>query len=317
MPVQQDRLKMDSRVLLLGSCFSEVVGRRLQGNKLCAAVNPFGVIFNPISILTLMELAMKGETVPEHTYLKRGELHCSYLAHSDFSESDLDLLKLRLNKSMNDFSEMLENADCLFLTFGTSIVYTTRKSGLLVANCHKQPAAEFEKRFLKVGEIVERAAGVFEKLKSANPKLKIILTVSPVRHTKEGIENNQVSKSILRLACEELKQQFGHVRYFPSYELLLDDLRDYRFFSDDLVHPSMEGEEYVWEKFAKAYLSDEVHDFIKKWTKLKRAVEHRPFHPETLSHQKFVRKTIEQLRGLESTVDVEQEIRIMQGQLKE
>jgi hypothetical protein len=186
----------------------------------------------------------------------------------------------------------------------------------IAANCHKTPTTNFEKRLLERTEILKSFEEFYSKLKSVNPQARIILTVSPVRHLKDTLELNSISKSILRLTCHSIANQFPDVEYFPAYEILLDDLRDYRFYKTDRIHPTEEAVEYIWQKFADAYFDEETKKFISEWKNIRRDLTHRSFHPESKSHKKFLKSLLLKLESLQSQADVAKEIQEVKSYLE-
>jgi hypothetical protein len=185
----------------------------------------------------------------------------------------------------------------------------------IVANCHKRPSRDFEKRLLSVDDIVTSFSELYTRLKKINPGLHTILTVSPVRHLRDTIPLNSVSKAVLRMACHRIATEFGGVDYFPAYEIMIDDLRDYRFYDRDMIHPSSVAEDYIWERFAECYLDDDARQFMKKWTKIQAALHHKPFHVKSPGHQNFVKEMLNKLQDVQSIVNVDAEIKTIQAQL--
>jgi hypothetical protein len=308
-------IQLKSGILTQGSCFSDAIGARLATHKLRALVNPFGVIYNPESIHKVLSYSIFNEPLPDHTFIHHHEVHLNYNFHSEFSSTRKDDLASRLMNTIGSTHYFLKDADWLLITYGTAWVYHRKDTGEIVANCHKLPSATFSKALLTPEAIASSFKSFFENLKRYNPRIRVVLTVSPVRHLKDTLELNSVSKSILRLACHQLAGQYDDVDYFPAYEIMMDDLRDYRFYDSDMLHPTQEAEGYIWERFAERYFSPDVKDFIQRWTSILLAMRHRPFHPETLAHQQFLRDTLDKLDALKVLVDVEEEIAIVKKQL--
>jgi hypothetical protein len=213
-------------------------------------------------------------------------------------------------------SHLIPQTSNLILTFGTSFIYKLLNPQVYVANCHKMPKNLFEKELLSVKDICRGFAVLYRELKEINPNLRIILTVSPVRHTKDGMAENQVSKSILRAACHYLTTDYEDVEYFPSYEIMMDDLRDYRFYKPDMIHPNEVAEQYIFEKFSETYFDENLKDFIKKWQPIQKALAHRPFDEKSESHQKFLKKLLKDLQEISTLVNVEKEISEISFSLK-
>ncbi len=310
-------IALDSRVVTQGSCFSDAMGQRMLDNKMTALVNPFGVIYNPVSVHRALEYAVYNEPPPEHTFTRNGDIFVNFDVHSDFSALDRPALTQRLREAIGGTHYFLSDADWLVLTYGTAWVYTRTETGEIVANCHKLPASFFEKSLLSVNEIVSSFGSFQERLYRINPRIRIILTVSPVRHLRDTLEGNSVSKAMLRIACDEIVREFTNVEYFPAFEIMMDDLRDYRFYSEDMLHPTAQAEDYIWQKFGERYFSEDLRNFINQWTPLKTALRHRPFHPQSPAHQQFLRETLKKLQGLGQQVDVSNEISYITQQLRD
>jgi hypothetical protein len=211
--------------------------------------------------------------------------------------------------------DFLRQADLMILTFGTAVGYIHRESRQLVANCHKIPQRAFEKTLLPLPDMQDAFAALQAHVQAFNPGLRLVLTVSPVRHLKDTLTGNSVSKALLRVLCHQLQQQYPAVSYFPAYELLLDDLRDYRFYKADLIHPTEVAEDYIWEKFRDAYFDAAFQQFTADWDKIRQALAHRPFQPASAAHQQFLHRTLAQLGQLHHQVDCRTEIEQVKNQL--
>lgn len=303
-PQSVHKIGLKSKMLSIGSCFANAIGNRLKENKFQVSVNPFGVIFNPISIFKLLQPF----TLNEKDYVNVQDIFFHYDFHSDFSGLDKEALKNLMQTQINETQKSLKDLDILMITLGTAFVYELKENRQIVANCHKQPAGLFEKRLLGVDEIIDAFQKLYQHLQIQNPKLKIILTLSPVRHTKDTLPLNAVSKSILRLAIHEITTQFPEISYFPAYEILMDDLRDYRFYKSDLIHPNEMAEDYIWEKFSNAFLDAESKVFLTKWSKIQKDLAHKPSHPESKSHQIFLKNLLIELQNIAQSIDVNEEI---------
>lgn len=310
------RLSLRRPLLSVGSCFADVIGERLQTAKFPVLVNPFGTIFHPLPAACLLSLALEEKMPPPESYLYFQERWLNYLLHSSISAPSPEALQQQLAQSLQKVRSTLLEAQVLMLTLGTSFVYELLDPALTVANCHKQPQKLFNKRLVTAEEMLQTLINLWQQSKALNPDLKLILTVSPVRHLKDTLELNSVSKAQLRVVCHQLSEIHPQdIYYFPSYELLMDDLRDYRFYGTDLLHPSAEAEQYVWEKFTYALLDKESSDFLKEWTPLQQAITHRPFNPTSAAHQQFLKKTLQKLQALPYPVDVSKEIKKLQEQI--
>ena len=311
-----DGLSLQDKIITIGSCFSDDVGKKLFQNKFNVLINPFGTVYNPISIHQLLMMATNHTVPPEGGYIERDEVYYHYGFHSSWNDKTLPALQFRLKEQIQKVHLAVAGCRCVIITYGTAWVYEHLATKSIVANCHKIPQRYFEKKLLTQKRILESFEGFYAQMKKINPTLRIILTVSPVRHIKDTLELNSVSKSILRLACHTLTQTFDGVNYFPAYEIMMDDLRDYRFYGSDMIHPSRQAVDYIWEKFCESLLSAETNEFIGEWKKIRAALKHKPFHPESPSHQKFLQETLDKLHRLKNQADVSDEIESVRMQIK-
>jgi hypothetical protein len=313
---QERQLTRTARVLTVGSCFADSIGARLRLNKVNALVNPFGTVFQPLALAQLLRAAAGEEQDwQQHVVEARGRWQ-SYDFHSTIgAESPVELLQL-IQETVRRVGDFVRTADTVVLTLGTAWAYRLRETGELVSNLHKLPASLFEKELLTADEIVNGLAEVHALLRRINPAIQIVLTVSPVRHIKDTLPLNAVSKSVLRVACHYLSELLPGVSYFPAYELLTDELRDYRFYASDMLHPSEVAEDYIWDKFARAYFDADFGRFRKEWAAVRQSLGHRPLHLGAPEHRTFLDQTAERLERLSSQgVDVRQELRDVQRQL--
>ena len=240
------------RILFVGSCFADNIGKRFEEEKFRAMVNPFGVMYNPVSVLHTVK------KVANHTF------------------------------------------DTAVFTLGTNHVYVERATGEIVDNCQKRPQREFEERELTVEECADALSEAITLLRQANPKVNIIITVSPIRYAKYGYHGSQLSKAVLLLATDKvIKEEGERVYYFPAYEIVNDELRDYRFYKADMLHPNEQAVEYIWEQLVATCFSAEAKQFLEEWRPFKEALAHRPFHPEAAAYQDFIKKTKEKAKMLE------------------
>ena len=283
----------DAKIFALGSCFAESISERLKRAKFSITTNPFGVLFNPFSIANALERLDDSRSFAVCDITAGRDSYFSFEAHSSLDGKSHTEAFANMNRAVAMGSRALHDADWVILTFGTAWVY--EKSGRVVANCHKQPASEFERRRLSVAEIVERYSNLFDGVLRDK---KVILTVSPVRHVGDGLQENSVSKATLRLAVEELVTKYENAHYFPSYEILIDDLRDYRYYADDLAHPSIMAVAYVWEKFCDTVLTDAAKTKLPLVEQIVAASEHRPFNPESEAHRIFCRKMVSKIEQM-------------------
>lgn len=300
-------LEHSAKIFALGSCFAENISERLAKAKFSVTTNPFGVLFNPFSIANALERLDDTRAFAVCDIHAGRDNYFSYEAHSSLDGKTHTEIFANLNRAVAQGSKALRDAEWVILTFGTAWIY--EREGRVVANCHKQPTKEFERRRLSVAEIVERYTSLFE---GALRGKKVILTVSPVRHLGDGLQENSVSKATLRLAVEELCARFESVHYFPSYEILNDDLRDYRYYADDLAHPSKMAIDYVWERFCEGVLSDKARKLLPQIEQIVTAAEHRPFNPDGEAHRAFCRKMLEKSNAL-SEIDFSEEKKIFES----
>ncbi len=257
------KLNHQHKILTIGSCFSDEIGKRLTDLKFDGLINPFGVIFNSHSIQNLIERSIQKKYFTTADVHQNGEEFFCFDVHSSFNALTKEAVLEELNSTLDKVHDYILSCDVLMITLGTSWIYEWKTSNQIVANCHKVDAKQFEKRLLTTEENLKSLELIVSDLKKINPTIRIITTVSPVRHTKDGMIENNVSKARLLDALYQLSQN-NHVEYFPSYELVLDDLRDYRFFKEDLIHPSKQAVDYIWEKFSDTYFEQSTQTIIQK-----------------------------------------------------
>lgn len=293
------KVSYQSGLIFLGSCFTNHIGERMLELKFKADVNPFGIIYNPVSVKNSLEKLIENKSFQEDDLEFYNGRWYSFYHHTGFSHHDKKICLDRINKKIQDSSEFLRKADFLFLSFGTARVYELTETGQVVSNCHKLPSKYFNYRLLDSEEI----AGIYEKLivslQGFNPALKIIFTLSPIRHWKDGAVGNQLSKAILLVAIHRLVNKFPNAKYFPSYELMMDDLRDYRFYTEDMLHISSIAVDYIWDKFQKALLDKSARNLIPKIEKILKAVKHRPFDSGSESYKTFQFRVLKDMEEIQ------------------
>ncbi|TKG92441.1 GSCFA domain protein [Puteibacter caeruleilacunae] len=298
-PEYEWEIDYSSKIMMLGSCFSENIGEILQDLKYNVDLNPFGILYNPVSIKNSLEILLARRLFKEDDLFEYGGKWNSYFHHSRFSSVDKGEAVSLINERINHGADALESLDYLVITFGTSWIYELKTTGLVVSNCHRVPASEFSRYRISVMEMIDEYRDLLERLWSRNPKLKVLFTVSPIRHWKDGAVENQLSKSMLIMLVHQLVKGFGEerVNYFPSYEIMMDDLRDYRFYADDMLHPSQQAVKYIWKRFKNSLLIAEDESLRKQINKLNKAVHHRAMNSNSIEYEKFVKK---QLKGIEN-----------------
>ncbi|GGK67306.1 GSCFA domain-containing protein [Rufibacter glacialis] len=316
-PIAPIRFSRTKGIFTMGSCFAEVMGRRLQEAKAQVLVNPFGTIFNPLSLHKLLRAAITQDTHDLAAGLvEQNGIWYHYDFHSSFSHAEPEELVRQLQVQLEKARVFLGQTQALLLTWGTAYVYARNDTGSFVANCHKIPQKAFTKRLLSLDELVQDTRQTLHLLQQHYPSLQVILTVSPVRHLKDTLPLNAVSKSLLRVAAHQAMESHPQITYFPAYEILLDDLRDYRFYANDLLHPSEMAEDYIWEKFIQAYADPAFTHFLGRWQEIRRELAHKPFHPHSQGHQQFLQKLLQKLQALSLEADMQTEIATVQRQLR-
>lgn len=309
-PKAKYKLDYNSKVFFLGSCFTEKVGEMLSKFKFDTTVNPFGVIYNPVSVANSLKILLEEREFFEEDLNFANDLWFSFYHHSRFSSPDVNECLHTINSEITKASLSLANSEVLFITFGTSWVYELIDSGTIVSNCHKQPAKDFNRYRLHIDEIVSLYKELIVSLSIFNPDLKIVFTVSPIRHWKDGANGNQLSKATLLLAIEQLVELFDHVSYFPSYEIVMDELRDYRFYAEDMLHTNSTSVNYIWTRFVDTYIDNSTREVMKKVEKIISATNHKAFNPDSESHQRFISSTlgdISQLQNQYPNIDFDSE----------
>jgi hypothetical protein len=291
------------------------MGERLANSKLPCLVNPFGTTYHPFAIHKHLEGLVNSHPLSTDRFVQRDGAWYHYNFHSSLRGTSREELARVIAKCFADTGEVLRKAKVLIITYGTAWAYELADSQSPVSNCHKMPSQLFARRLASLEEIRADFQNVLGLIRQVNPGLRVILTVSPVRHIRDTIPLNQVSKSLLRLACHQLQETEHDVDYFPAYELMMDDLRDYRFYGDDLIHPTPFAEEYIWKKFVDAYLHPATIEFLAQWEPIRRALAHRPLQAPGATHREFLTNTLHQLRQLQRVADVEKEIQSLQQQL--
>ena len=302
-PITQNANPIDynSKIVSFGSCFAENMGDKLLYYKFQTQVNPFGIIFNPFSIEKLIErVVLQRYFTKDDIFFFNERWHC-YEVHSELSDADSEVFLSKLNQILSDTQKQLQQATHIIITYGTSWVYRHIETNGIVANCHKVPQKQFSKELLSIDSIQKSIQNTVSLIATLNPKCNFIFTVSPVRHLKDGFVENQVSKAHLIAAIyatTNTKQQT--LNYFPSYEIMMDELRDYRFYADDMMHPSPMAIDYIWERFAATQIDASAITTMELVQTIQKGLAHRPFNPNSKSHQKFEANLKEKIATLEA-----------------
>lgn len=305
------------QLMLVGSCFTENMGEKLRKYKFHTLENPNGILFNPVSVADAIISYIDKETYTANNLFCLNESWHSWKHHSRFSGAKPEEALQKINTSVEKANRFLKQADYLILTLGSSWIYTLTdkavngKVGSVAANNHKAPSDWFYRRLMTNEEVLSVLDTMLHRLFYFNPKIKILFTISPVRHLREGVVENNRSKAVLIQAVHHLVDKFDNIYYFPAYELVLDDLRDYRFFAEDLVHPNYFATQYVWEKFISACTTEKTRQLIERLHDILLAFQHRPFNAETIQHRKFLQNYFEKttaLKALHPEINLESEI---------
>lgn len=282
-PIEQ-RIVYGDRLLFLGSCFADEIGNICKGLGFNALVNPFGVLFNPASICQSVERLESGKDFTKDDVIEvGGEFFCTFNHNTEFWNPSPEKLLETVNSSLNSARQHFMHAKWIVISLGTSWIYRHKQRGLIVSNCHKLPSQLFQREFLTTEQSTELLLQLVEKHKDK----QFIFTISPLRHLKDGLHENQISKAALLLAVDEICKHFGNAHYFPAYEILLDELRDYRFYKEDMIHPTEQAVRYIWERFTDFAIAESELPAMKQAQELKLMLQHKVFFPESEAFRKF------------------------------
>lgn len=286
-PPNSFRINYKDELAFFGSCFSSNIGTKLQNLKFKTNINPFGVLYNPASIAQALHTLVQKESFCKNDLQHHNNQWFSFLHHSSYSHPEQSVCLERINLSLQASKKQLNNLSFLFITLGTSRVYTYTETGRIVANCHKVPAREFKRNYLHPEESFKLLFSSLQEIRKLNPGIKIILTVSPIRHWKDGAIENMRSKAALLLCAKQLEDSLKNCYYFPVYEIFMDELRDYRYYADDMLHPSKFAIEYVWHKFSQTFLDMQSLDFCKDIEKLVKMLNHKVLGDNKVAIEEF------------------------------
>lgn len=295
----QNQITHNDQIITIGSCFSENIGKQFNKNAFSSLINPFGVLYNPFSIKTALEFILTNRNFTENDLVYHNEQWHSFYHHSSFSCTERTEILSKINESIYFSHDFLNNTNYLLITFGSAYVYEYKQNNNIVSNCHKIPEKQFNQFLIDLDDIYLSWVKIINELKIFNPNLKLIFTVSPIRYLKYENEANSVSKSILILLINKLKQKFDFIEYFPAYEIMMDDLRDYRFYNKDMIHPSEVAIEYIWNKFSDTFFSPNTIKLISEVKKITQAYNHKPFNSNSEAHQKFLKTNLQKIEELE------------------
>ncbi|WP_372472912.1 GSCFA domain-containing protein [Capnocytophaga sp. ARDL2] len=305
----EKKLTYDSKIVSIGSCFAENISKKLSYFKWRNTVNPTGILFHPQAIKQLFHRTIHKDFFQEKDIFLHREIWCSFECHSSLNQLTKEDFLSKVNQKIIDFYHQLKEATHLIITLGTAWAYQWKESGNYVANCHKIPQNQFTKHLLSVEEIESELAEINQLIRTVNPELQCIFTISPVRHIKDGIIENQRSKSHLITALHNfLDKNCNKNYYFPTYEMLMDELRDYRFYANDLIHPSDFAIDFVWEKFKNNCIDSSVYMDMKLVQKINSGLMHRPFNQQTNEYVQFVetlKNDIQQINAKHPFMDFE------------
>lgn len=292
----EQKILLTDSIFSVGSCFAAEMSEKLQDGQMQTLCNPFGTIFNPYSINTAIKHLHDCKVYKNEDLILYNEEYLSLRHHTSFNSNYTHKTLEKINQNIESGNRFLQQTNWILITYGTAYIYEFLPKNQLVANCHKIPQKFFKKRFLTEHELVQSIEETIELVKDiCEENVQIIFTVSPVRHSKDGMVENQLSKAKLICAIHDVLPNYKNCHYLPIYEILMDDLRDYRFYKEDLIHPNAQAVQYIWEKFGHAYFSEEVKDFINENYKIKASLEHRPNDEKSPKHQEFLQKVKEKI----------------------
>jgi GSCFA family len=306
----KDKITYNDPVMFIGSCFASSMGSQMEMGHMPVMINPAGAVFNPVSVCNTLDTITNGKDFLLDDLHFYDGTWLSFYHYTDFSSENSTQVLEKINRRSKEANEFLKHARFLFITFGTARIYKLKKADLIVSNCHKIPADQFESQMLTVDEILAFWTEQLDKLYLNFPHLKIVFTISPVRHWKNGAHGNQVSKSVLFVAVEELLKHKTAPQYFPAYELVMDDLRDYRFYSDDMLHPSGSAVNYIWEAFTECYLDNDTINTWKDVIKITKAFNHRFNTDSDIKKKDFAERILKQIAVIKlkmPTIDLSME----------
>lgn len=293
-------IKHPNKIMMFGSCFTENIGQKLIDHKFSVSCNPLGILFNPISIQQTIFRIINNTPVTKDDLFEVEGVWNSFLFHSQFAQLSAQDYLNNVNQKIEEAHSFLKSCDFLFITLGTAWIYEDKATNQPVANCHKVESSRFNRRRISETECRDTLLNIIQEIQTINQQIKFIFTVSPIRHWKDGAHGNQLSKSTLLLSIDKICEMYSDCSYFPSYEILMDELRDYRFYADDMLHPSESAINYIWERFSDCYFSEETKKINKEVEEINLAINHRPFNPDSLNYQRFKENTQKKIKDIEN-----------------
>ena len=296
---ERNLIDYDSKLVLLGSCFSNNIGEKLAYFKFNNLVNPFGILYHPIAIENLIVNSVNEKQFSDKDIFNHNEIWHSFEAHSVLSSSSKNEFLASINSAVKRSNEQLQKATHVIITLGTAWVYRYIETDTIVANCHKIPQKKFSKELLTINEITDSLDACISLIKSIQKDVSIILTLSPIRHLKNGFVENKLSKAHLLTAIHEVTDPKDKIHYFPSYEIMMDELRDYRFYAEDMIHPNAIAIHYIWERFRDTWMSDKAIKIMEEVNSIQKDLAHKPFNPDSLQNQEFVKNIAIKIKQLQ------------------
>lgn len=296
------KITYNNGTLFIGSCFASSIGNKMDSGRLPVMINPSGSVYNPVSVCSTLDLITSGKEFTKEDLFNYKGTYLSFYHYTDFSSEDPSVIIDKINKKSQEAHEFMKSCCFLFITLGTARVYRFKSTGEIVSNCHKIPSDYFETELLTIDQIVKLWESQLDRLQRLYPLLKVVFTVSPVRHWKDGPHGNQVSKSVLFLAIEELLGHNSLPQYFPAYELVMDDLRDYRFYDDDMLHPSDLAVDYIWEAFSGSYFDSKTLKIYNDVLKITKACAHRLKSDSGTKIREFAERMLVKISEAEESV---------------
>ena len=297
-----DKITYFDPVIFIGSCFAKAIGKKLEMGHMPVLINPAGTVYNPISVCNTLDSITGGKKYGKDDLYNFQGTWLSFNHYTNFSSDDPEEVLSRINSAADAAGRFLSGARFMFITFGTARIYRRKQSGEIVSNCHKMPSAFFTNELLKVDDILVLWERHLDWLNTHYPRLKIVFTISPVRHWKDGAHGNQISKSVLFLAVEKLLEHHSKPGYFPAYELVMDDLRDYRYYDDDMLHPSSSTVNYLWEKFSECYMDEKTRGLWNDVARVTKSYNHRLTGGSASKRKEFAELMLKRIADIENKI---------------